>query len=144
MRRQPVLEAIALCERNGQDITVNSVATNVALTTGEYGALIDSGLRHEVSRILRQEGYITKDAKTNAKVEMSAASLSDLRALLEIKLKSSSADLVQIEALRQLVDFLATKEQELGYEPYVYLFEEDARRIYRMHGLELPSAWGKR
>jgi|KBSMisStaDraftv2_1062788.scaffolds.fasta_scaffold219783_3 hypothetical protein len=144
MRRDPVVAAIAMCERNKQDVTVANVAANVALTTNEYGSLIDSGLRHEVGRILRQLGYVTRDATTRARVEFKAASLSDLRALLAVKMKSSKHDMVQIAALRQLVDFLVEKEKELGYEPYVYLFAEDARHIYQMHGLELPSDWGRR
>jgi hypothetical protein len=41
------------------------------------------------------------------------------------------------------VEFLRVKRDELGYEPYVHLFEEDARRIYSMHGLELPSNWSR-
>lgn len=144
MRRQPVLDAVGACERNKVDVTVANVARQVALTQNEYGALIDSGLRHEVARVLRQQGYITRDRETNAKVEMIEASLSDLRELLAVKLKSSEQDLRQIEALRALVAFLSEKEGELGYEPYVHLFEEDAKRIYRMHGLSLPSAWGRR
>lgn len=136
--------AVALCERHGLKITVANVAANVALKPGDYNALLTRGLHHDVRAGLKRLGLITVDAITNAKVAAADASLSELEALLAIKSKNARRVQVQVDALQKLVEFLRIKRDELGYEPYVYLFEEDARRIYAMHGLELPSNWGTR
>ena len=138
-----VRSAVALCEKHNVEITVANVAANVALKPGDYNALIDRGLRQEVRAALKRAGYITADAKTNVKVDVADASLSELEQLLEVKERNVERVSRQTDALRQLVEFLRIKRDELGYEPYVYLFEEDARRIYQMHGLELPSNWGR-
>jgi hypothetical protein len=94
--------------------------------------------------VLKRLGYVTVDAVTNRKVIVGDASLTELQELLRIKQKNLIRVRVQYDALKMLVDFLEAKQMELGYEPYVYQFEEDARRIYAMHSLELPSDWGSR
>jgi hypothetical protein len=139
-----VKDAIAQCERYGMEITVANVAANVALKPGEYNELIVTGLRQKVRQALKRRGYITADAETNVKQAPEKARLSDLEELLLVKRRNSQAVVAQTEALQQLVEFLRVKAEHLGYDPYVYLFEEDARQIYQMHGLDLPSNWGKR
>lgn len=139
-----VRTAVALCERHKLEITVANVAANVALKPGDYNALITRGLHQDVRAALKRAGFITVDAITNRKADVADASLTDLEALLAIKEKNLQRVNAQVAALRQLVEFLRVKRDELGYEPYVYLFEEDARHIYQMHGLDLPSNWGTR
>jgi hypothetical protein len=143
MDADTVQAAVAQCERAGLAITVANVAKNVLLKPGDYSKLIDRGLKAEVAPALKRIGFITKDEVDHTKVEMVVASLSDLRVLLRIKGRNIARSQTQYNALKQLVAFLEEKERELGYEPYVYQFEEDARRIYQMHGLELPAAWGR-
>jgi len=140
--RQTVLAAVSLCERHEQEITVANVAANVALKPGDYNALITRGLHHDVRAALKRAGYITADVQTNAKVSAADASLSELEELLKVKERNLKRVTAQTKALRALVEFLRVKRDELGYEPYVYLFEEDARRVYSMQGLDLPSNWG--
>lgn len=135
--------AINQCERHHLQIDVQNVAVNMALKPGDYNALIMRGLRQDVRHGLRRLGYITIDAKTNAKAPASDASLSELEELLKVKERNSKRVYAQTKALRQLVEFLRVKADELAYEPYVYQFEEDARYIYASHGLELPTNWGK-
>jgi hypothetical protein len=135
--------AVQQCERYHLEVTVSNVATNVALRPGDYNNLLMRGLRQDVRQGLKRLGYITADAKTHVKVEAADASLTELEALLEVKERNETAVHHQTNALRQLVEFLRVKKDELGYEPYVYLFEEEARQIYQMHGLDLPSNWGK-
>jgi ATP-dependent Clp protease ATP-binding subunit ClpA len=144
MDADAVKAAVSLCERNHIEITVANVAANVALRPGDYNALIMRGLRHDVRAALKRAGYITADVQTNVKVEAADASLSELEALLEIKERNLKRVTAQTKALRALVEFLRIKRDELGYEPYVHLFEEDARRIYAMQGLDLPSNWDRR
>ena len=139
---EAVRAAVALCERHKQDITIANVTANVALKPGDYNKLIMRGLRQDVRAALKRAGFITADAETNVKVEAADASLSELEELLKVKERNVERVNRQTTALRALVEFLRVKKDELGYEPYVYLFEEDARRIYAMHGLELPSNWG--
>lgn len=138
-----VKAAVALCERHHQEVTVANVAANVALKPGDYNALLMRGLRQDVRVALRRAGFITADATTNAKVEAADASLAELEVLLKVKEKNLDQVNAQTQALRQLVEFLRVKKDELGYEPYVYLFEDDARRIYSMHALDLPRNWGR-
>jgi hypothetical protein len=143
MDADTVQAAVAQCKRNGVEVTVANVAANVAMKPGDYTALLGQGLRQRVRVHLRRLGYITADVATNAKVAAADASLGDLEALLKIKERNLDRVNTQTKALRQLVEFLRVKRDELGYEPYVHLFEEDARRIYSMHGLELPSNWSR-
>jgi hypothetical protein len=135
--------AIEQCKRYGLEITVANVAKNVALKPGDYNALLMRGLRQDVRMSLRKEGFVTNDVQANTKVAPEDARLSDLEALLEIKERNEARVHAQTKALRQLVEFLRVKAEELGYDPYVYLFEDDARRIYSMHGVELPKNWGR-
>lgn len=144
MNADTVKGAVEQCERHGLKITVANVAANVALKPGDYNQLITRGLHQGVRVHLRRLGYITADVITNEKVHAADASLSELEALLEVKERNLKRVTEQAKALRALVEFLRIKAQELAYEPYVYQFEEDARRIYSMHGLELPSNWGNR
>lgn len=144
MDADTVRTAVALCERHKLEITVANVAANVALRPGDYNTLIMRGLHADVRAALKRAGFITVDAATNRKADVADASLTDLEALLAIKEKNLKRVNAQTKALRQLVEFLRIKKDELGYEPYVYLFEEDARRIYAMHDLELPNNWGTR
>jgi len=144
MNVETVRAAVAQCERHNVEITVANVAANVALKPGDYNALITRGLHHDVRAALKRAGYITADAVTNRKVDVADASLTELEALLEVKERNLKRVTEQTKALRALVEFLRLKQVEMGYEPYVYLFEEVARRIYAMHGLELPSNWGVR
>jgi len=141
---EAVRTAVALCERHNLEINVANVAANVALKPGDYNTLIMRGLHQDVRVALKRAGYITVDARTNRKADVADASLSELEQLLEVKEKNLKRVNAQTQALRQLVEFLRIKKDELGYEPYVYLFEEDARHIYAMHGLELPNNWGTR
>jgi hypothetical protein len=134
--------AVALCERHHQEVNVANVAANVALRPGDYNKLIMRGLHQDVRVALKRAGFITVNSETNIKVEAADASLTELEALLEIKERNQRRITAQTSALRQLVEFLRLKKDELGYEPYVYLFEEDARQIYAMHGLGLPDNWG--
>jgi hypothetical protein len=143
MDAETVQAAIAQCERAGLAITVANVAKNVLLKPGDYSKLIERGLKAEVGPALKRTGFITKDEVDHTKVEMVVASLSDLRVLLRIKGRNITRSTKQYNALKALVGFLEEKERELGYEPYVYQFEEDARRIYAMHGVELPASWGR-
>jgi hypothetical protein len=138
----PIQQAVDQCERTGLDLTVANIAANVAYKPGDYNALILSGLYERVRRWLRGRGFITKNVDNNTKVQLADASLSDLREQLEIKRRNLVRVTAHYRALEQLVQFLEAKEAELGYEPYVHLFEDDARRIYAMHGLELPRNWG--
>lgn len=136
--------AVTQCKRFGLDVTVANVATNVALKPGDYNALLMRGLRQDVRTGLKRLGYVTNDPRRNTKVAPEDTRLSDLEKLLEIKERNDAAVHAQTQALRQLVEFLRLKQVELGYDPYVHLFEDDAERIYQMHGLELPNNWGKR
>jgi hypothetical protein len=142
MDADAVKSAVALCERQHVEITVANVAANVAMKPGDYNALITRGLHSDVQRALKRLGYITTSLVTHAKVQAADASLTELEALLKVKEQNLDRVNAQTKALRQLVEFLRVKKEELGYEPYVYLFEEDARHIYSMHGLELPANWG--
>jgi hypothetical protein len=135
--------AVEQCERHGVEITVANVAVNVALKPGDYNALLMRGLRQDVRMGLKRLGYITNDVEANTKVAPERAKLSDLEELLEIKERNDARVHAQTQALRQLVEYLRVKAEELGYDPYVYQFEEDARRIYQMHGLDLPTNWGR-
>jgi hypothetical protein len=139
----PIQEAVDKCERQGLDLTVGNIAANTALVPGDYNALILSGLYVRVRRWLRGKGFITKDVDNNTKVRLADAKVSDLREQLEVKRRNLVRVTAQFRALEQLVEFLNAKAEELGYDPYVYLFEDDARRIYAMHSLALPSGWGK-
>lgn len=141
---ETVKAAVKLCERHRQEINVANVAANVALVPGDYNKLIMRGLHQDVRAALKRAGYITANPETNVKVEAADASLTELEALLEVKERNQRRVTAHTGALRQLVEFLRLKKTELGYEPYVYLFEEDARQIYAMHGLELPTNWGQR
>src|SRR3954470_7215234 len=134
MRSEVVSAAVDMCERNNVEITVANVAANVLIKPSEYQRIFDSGLKAEVAPALKRLGYVTNDAAKNTKVVIADASLSDLRQLLDIKRTHARRVQVQVDALAQLVAFMEEKEKELGYEPYVHLFEEDARRIYQMHG----------
>lgn len=144
MDADTVRAAVTQCERNKVEVTVANVAANVALKPGDYNSLIMRGLRQDVRAALKRAGFITADAVTNIKVEAIDASLTELEELLRIKERNLQRVNAQTQALRALVEFLRVKRDDLGYEPYVYLFEEDARRIYSMHGLDLPSNWGAR
>jgi len=144
MDADTVRAAVIQCEQHSLEVTVANVAANVALKPGDYNALITRGLHHDVRAALKRIGYITADAVTNRKVDVADASLTDLEQLLKVKERNLKRVTAQTKALRALVEFLRAKRDELGYEPYVYLFEEDARRIYAMHSLELPSNWGTR
>jgi hypothetical protein len=143
MDADAVKAAVTLCERQHVEVNVANVAANVALKPGDYNALIMRGLRADVQRALKRAGYITVDVKTNRKAEAADASLSELEQLLIVKERNLDRVNAQTQALRALVEFLRARKEELGYEPYVYLFEDDARRIYAMHGLELPSNWAR-
>jgi hypothetical protein len=142
MDANTVKAAVALCERHKVEITVANVAANVALKPGDYNALLTRGLHQDVRAALKRAGYITVDIQTNAKAVAADASLTELETLLRVKEQNLDRVTAHTKALRVLVEFLREKKQELGYEPYVFLFEEDARRIYAMHELELPSNWG--
>lgn len=135
--------AVEQCERHGVEITVGNVAVNVALKPGDYNALLMRGLRQDVRVGLKRMGFVTNDVIANTKVAPEDTKLSDLEELLEIKERNDARVHAQTKALRQLVEYLRVKADELGYDPYVYLFEDDARRIYAMHGLELPANWAK-
>ena len=143
MTADTVQAAVDQCEQYGLEITVTNVAANVAMTPGDYNALLGRGLKQAVRTHLKGLGYITNDVKANTKVAPENTKLSDLEELLEIKERNQQRVVTQTAALRQLVVFLRVKQEELGYDPYVYLFEEDARQIYAMHGLELPAGWGQ-
>lgn len=143
MDADTVMLAVEQCKHYRQEVTVSNVAANVALKPGDYNALLTRGLRHEVRAALKRAGLITNDAETNTKVAAMDASLTDLEQLLVIKERNLKRVTAQTKALRALVEFLREKREELGYEPYVHLFEEDARRLYAMEGLELPSNWGR-
>lgn len=144
MDREAIRIAVEQCKAYGLDITVGNVANNVALKPGDYNALIMRGLRQAVRVDLKREGFITNDVRANTKIEAEDAKLSDLEELLEIKERNEKRVHAQTSALRQFVEFLRVKAEELGYDPYVYLFQEDAQRIYAMHGLDLPKNWAKR
>lgn len=143
MNLDAVRAAVALCERHRLTVTVANVAANVALNPGDYNALLMRGLHADVRAALRRAGYITADVNTNVKVAAADASLTELEELLRIKERNQQRVTAQTNALRALVEFLRVKKTELGYEPYVHLFEQDAERIYAMHGLDLPTNWGR-
>jgi vacuolar-type H+-ATPase subunit I/STV1 len=143
VRDTDVQMAVDQCKQYGLTITVENVANNVAMKPGDYKDLLDSGLRQRVRVAMRRLGLITNDAEANTKVEAAAAKLSDLEELLKVKERNERRVHAQTKALRQLVEFLRARRDELHYDPYVHLFEEDARRIYAMHGLELPSGWSR-
>jgi hypothetical protein len=131
------------CRRYGMEITVTNLATNVAMRPGDFTALMDIGLKQRARAWCRRNGYITNDPETNTKVSPKDAKVSDAEALLEIKRRNKLRVDAQYEALEAAVKFLRVKRDELGYDPYIYLFEEDVRRIYQHHGLDLPIGWGK-
>lgn len=143
MDGQTLRAAVEQCKRYRLEITVTNVAANVSLKPGDYTAYLDRGLCQDVRMTMRREGFVTADAKTNRKVAPEDTKLSDLEELLKVKERNERRVHKQTKALRQLVEFLRAKAEELGYDPYVHLFEEEARRIYQMHDLELPSNWGR-
>lgn len=135
--------AVAQCERYGLELTMDNLVANVELKPGDYNALIASALRQQLGAALKRAGFIIADENSYTRISLEDARLSDLKAQLSITGKHLARVRVKYEALKALVEFLEAKKAELGYDPYVHLFEEDARRIYSMHGLELPRDWGR-
>lgn len=139
MQEKQIMEAVELCQRNGVEVSVDHVAVNMRVAPQDLAELMDAGLRTRIRRTLQRHGYFVTDMRLHARTQLRDARLTDLRAGLKVKRQSSRYDQNQIAALEMLVDFLEAKERELGYEPYVGLFEDDARRIFAMHGLDLPN-----
>lgn len=143
MRAEVIRAAAELCERNGVPVTVENVFANVAINPGEYSRIFTTGGKREVQTGLRSLGYITNDAQRKTKQAPTRIRLSDLREMLKAQSKNLGYVRAQRDAMQALVQFLEVKEVELGYDPPVFLFAEDARRIFAMHGLELPRDWDR-
>jgi hypothetical protein len=125
------------------EITVSNVATNVALKPGDYNDLLMHGPAPGRAPGTEAPGYITADAETQRQGRGGRRFPDRAGGAAGGQASATSRRPRTKPGAAQLVEFLRVKKHELGYEPYVYLFEEEARQIYQMHGLDLPSNWGK-